>query len=277
MKGEFLPVWPEMWRRVWKPLSDHPKAPDDLFVELFRELETVFVDRLDAATELAAIVDDVDQSRAAFRGTKSAQIKGEVALVAFLTEAFDIIEDFGGDALANRYFNLVDAFIGRYSVRYDLRRSFQLNPTLPGMFARLVNDLKSAASADPALSGLLRDYEEAFGDLGHGATEGRMATCFNKQFNLLEALAALHPEAKQKTLGKICDELDVWPHATVREAAKKVYGFRAFPGVGHGAGSGALRPIEMKDLVALSVMLTAFVPYVSDKFNADVIYAAGEA
>jgi hypothetical protein len=277
MKGEFLPVWSEMWRRVWKPLSDHALAPDDLFVELFREIETVFVVRLDAATELAAIVDDVNQSRAAFRDTKKSQIKGEIALIGFLAEAFKIIEDFGGDTLANRYFNLVDAFIARYSLRYDLRRSFQLNPTLPGLFARLVNDLKSTASADPALQGLLQDYEEAFRDLGYGATEGRMKTCFIKQFNLLEALAAQHPAATQTTLGQICGELDVWPHATVREAAKKVYGFRAYPGLGHGAGGGALRPIEMKDLVAVSVMLTAFVPYVSDKFNADVIYAAGEA
>lgn len=201
----------------------------------------------------------------------------ERQIVKSLGAAFEAIEDFGGGNLANSFYQLVEEFLEKYSLRYDLRRPFQLNPTLPGLFARLINDLKSVASSDPALQVLLQDYEEAFHDLGFGATEGRMKTCFSKQFNLLEALAAQHPNATQDTLGKICAELDVWPHATVREAARKVYGFRSYPGVGHGAGGGALRPIEMKDLVAVSVMLTAFVPYVSDKFNADVIYQAGEA
>lgn len=277
MKGEFLPVWPDMWRHVWKPLSDHPKAPEDLFVELFRELETIYKCRMDAATELAAIVDDKDQSRVAFRDTKAHQLTGEISLVGFLTEAFEIVEDFGGDALANRYFLLVEKFIERFSIRYDLRRPFQLTPTLPGLFARLIVQLRNTAAEDAALQVLLNEYEEAFRDLGFGQTEGRIKTCFTKQFNLLEAIAAKHPAATQNTLGQICHELDVWPHATVREAAKKIYGFRAYPGIGHGAGGGAMRPIEMKDLVSLSVQMTALLPYLSDQLDANEIYKAGAA
>lgn len=275
MKGEFLPVWQEMWRNVWKPLSEHPEAPKDLFVELFREVETAYKVRLDAATELAEIVDDTEQSKAAFRNTKSVHLRGEIALVRFLSSAFEIAQDFGGDALSNRYYLLIQRFIDRYSLRYDLRRSFQLNPTLPGMFARLVSDLKSTAAKDAELNTLLHEYEEAFRDLGFGQTEGRMKTCFAKQFNLLEAMAAKHPHATQDTLGKICHELDVWPHATVREAAKKIYGFRSYPGIGHGAGSGALRPIEMRDLISLSVQMIALLPYLTDQLNADEIYRAG--
>ncbi|SEO00758.1 hypothetical protein SAMN05216227_10392 [Pseudorhodobacter antarcticus] len=275
MQGEFLPVWREMWRNVWKPLSEHPTAPDDLFVELFREVETIYKDRLDAATTLAEIVDDTEQSKAAFRNTKADQLKGEIAFVRFLTSAFEIVQDFGGDALSNRYYRLIQKFIDRYNLRYDLRRSFQLNPTLPGMFARLVSDLKLAAAKDAGLKTLLHEYEEAFRDLGFGQTEGRIKTCFAKQFNLLEAVAAKHPQATQDTLGKICNELNVWPHATVREAAKKIYGFRSYPGIGHGAGDGALRPIEMRDLISLSVQMTALLPYISDQLNADEIYWAG--
>ncbi len=46
--------------------------------------------------------------------------------------------EFAGDELSNRYFNLLTAFIEKFSLRYDLRRPCTLCPTLPGVFASLV-------------------------------------------------------------------------------------------------------------------------------------------
>src|SRR3954451_11242897 len=104
MRGELIGVWPEMWRHVWRKLADHKNAPEDVFCELYRDLEPAFVQRLDAATTLAAIVDDALQSRTAFRRTKPEALKGELALIAFLERIHRTLSDIGGDPLTNRYF-----------------------------------------------------------------------------------------------------------------------------------------------------------------------------
>ena len=46
-----------------------------------------------------------------------------------------------------------------------------------------------------------------------------------------------------------------------------------YPGIRHaGTPSNALRTIEMRDMVALSILLAGFTPYLTDQFNADAVY-----
>lgn len=271
MRGELLPIWPDMFREVWSALGK--KAPEDLYCELYREWDQAREKKLDV-TLLADIIDDPAQSKKAFRNVKATELGGEQKLIAFLERAFHVCQDMGKDALSNKYFSLVEAFLAKFSVRYDLRRPFSLHPTLPGVFARMVAQLKSASLSDTELHSLMADYEEAIRDLGQGVTPGRIKTCFIKQFNLLETLASKTPGVTTNTLGQMLGELHMWPHATVREAAKKLYGFRAYPGLGHGAqGGGALREIECRDLVALSVLMTALTPYLTDRINPDAIFS----
>ena len=54
----------------------------------------------------------------------------------------------GGDELTNRYFNLLSGFIDKFSLRYDLRPPCVLCPTLPGLFASLVRDLRTITSQE---------------------------------------------------------------------------------------------------------------------------------
>ena len=42
----------------------------------------------------------------------------------------------------------------------EQRRPFSLHPTLPGVFARLMRDLRQITSQDAALSALMHDFEE---------------------------------------------------------------------------------------------------------------------
>ena len=55
---------------------------------------------------------------------------------------------------------------------------------------------------------------------------------------------------------------------------KNLYGFASdYPGIRHGGTpANALRAIEMRDLIAMSILLAGFTPYLSDQFNADVVY-----
>ncbi len=94
--------------------------------------------------------------------------------------------------------------------------------------------------------------------------------------NLLEAIGGRCPGVAPgtNTLGRICDEVGTWPHNKVKEAMKNLYGFSCdYPGIRHGGTPAhSLRPIEMRDLVAVSVLLAGFTPYLTDLINSDNIY-----
>lgn len=145
MRGEFIGVWSETWREIWVPLIDHDGVPEDIFCELYRELARALKDK-PSVEALADIIDNTVQSREAFEKTVANDFAGERALVTFLEAAHSALDELAGDELSNRYFNLLTGFIDKFSLRYDLRRPCTLCPTLPGVFASLVRDLRVLAS-----------------------------------------------------------------------------------------------------------------------------------
>jgi len=279
MRGEFIGVWSETRREIWLPLIDQPLepndegVPEDIFCELYRELANA-LKTPQSVEVLADIIDNPLQSREAFEGISAEDIAGEHALIAFLESTHEALEELGGDELANRYFNLLAAFIDKFSLRYDLRRPCVLCPTLPGVFASLIRDLRALTSQDPHLDQLMKEHEDAVRDLRFGCTDGRIKTCIGKQFMLLEAIGAFDPGVTKNTLGDMCDQVTSWPHATIKESLKKLYGFASdYPGVRHGSrAKGVLRAIEMRDLVAMSILLAGFTPYLEHRLSAEAIY-----
>lgn len=275
MRGEIIGVWSEMWRQVWRKLADHRDAPEDLFCEFYRELNKSFVVKLDPATSLAAIVDDKDKARIAFRDTKAKALTGELAAVEFLERAHTVIEDFGSEALTNKYFLLIRDFLDKYSLRYDLRRPFSLHPTLPGVFARLMRDLRHVTSQDAALNGLMQDFEECVRQLKGHHTPLKVKQCIAAQFNLLEALLRQHPNTNGNTFGAMCNETGNWPHEAVKESAQRIYRFASdYPGIRHGGTpANQLREIDMRDMVAMTVVLAGFTPYFTDLIDSNRVYS----
>ena len=232
MRGEVIGVWSETWREIWSKLAKHPDAPDDLFCELYRELAAAF-ETPPNVTALADIVAEPTQVRKAFRTTKASKFGGEVALLGFFERAHGVVDDLGGDPLANRYFGLVEDFLEKFSLRYDLRRPCGLTPTLPGVFARLIRDLKEATSRDADLHPFMVEFEDAIRDLRADQSAGRTKTCIQKQVNLLEAIGQRCPGVTSNTLGAICDEVGTWPHNRLKDATKKLYGFASdYLGIG---------------------------------------------
>lgn len=275
MRGELIGVWSEMWRQVWRKLADHRDAPEDLFCELYRELNKSFVVRLDPATSLAAIVDDKDKARISFRDTEATALNGEPAAIEFLERAHTVIEDFGSEALTNKYFLLIRDFLDKYSLRYDLRRPFSLHPTLPGVFARLMRDLRHVTSQDAALAALMHDFEECVRDLKGDQSPRKVKQCIAAQFNLLEALLRQHPNTHGNTFGAMCNETGNWPHEAVKESAQRIYRFASdYPGIRHG-GTPAhqLREIDMRDMVSMTIVLAGFTPYFTDLLDSNHVYS----
>jgi hypothetical protein len=285
MCGEFIGVWSETWREIWLPLIDQPlreddALPEDVFCELYRELAKALKVR-PSVEDLADIIDNPAKARVAFENTTAGDIVGEQALVGFFESVHGSLEEFenpGHDELTNRYFNLLAALIEKFSLRYDLRRPCVLCPTLPGVFASLIRDLRMLTRQDPNLDQVMKEYEDAVRDLRFGCTDGRIKTCIGKHFMLLEAIGALEPGVTKNTLGDICEQVTSWPHATIKEALKKLYGFASdYPGIRHGSRpKGILRPIDMRDLVAMSILLTGFTPYLERRLSANAIYGGTE-
>jgi hypothetical protein len=271
MGGEFIKVWSESWKAIWLPLAESDDAPADLFCELYRELAAAFATPLSAQV-LADVIDDMLQSRQSFEQSKSAQFASEKALVRFFETSHGVLDDLKDDELANRYFGLLSDFIEKYSLGYSLRRPCALSPTLPCMFADLASSLKRLTSTDEHLAALHHAHEEAIRDLRYGATEERIKTCISRQFMLMEAIASRADAVTAQTLGDMCNQLVSWPHVTIKESLKRLYGFSSdYPGIRHaGNSAGQLRAIETKDLAALSILLMGYMPYLTNALETNL-------
>jgi hypothetical protein len=220
------------------------------------------------------VINDPVTSRQSFEAVQPNDLAGERALVAFLEAAHSALDELSGDELSNRYFNLLAGFINKFSLRYDLRRPCTLCPTLPGIFASLLRSVDELASADGNIAKRVKDVQEAVQDLRLGQTEGRIANCVAKQVMLLEAIGATAAGVTGTELAAICGQVRQWPHPAMRASLLNLYGFASdFPGLRHGTPStGMLRDIDMRDLVALSILLAGFTPYLSDQLDADIVY-----
>lgn len=273
MRGEFIGVWSETWREIWLPLIDHEDVPEDIFCELYRALAPTLKNQ-PSVEALADIIDNPVQSREAFENTGANDFAGERALVTFLEAGHSALDELAGDQLSNRYFNLLAGLIDKFSLRYDLRRPCTLCPTLPGVFASLVRDLRVLTSQDAHLDTLMKDFENAVRDLRHDCSEGRIKTSIQKQVNLLEAIGRTVPGVTGTTLGVICNQVGTWPHEKLKEAMKDLYSFASdYPGIRHGGTpANALRAVDMRDMVAMSILLAGFTPYLSSAINADNVY-----
>ena len=273
MRGEFIGVWSETWREIWEPLASQEGAPDDIFCEIYRELSTALKEK-PKPEALADVIDDPSQSREALQAIRAEQLAGERALMEFFESTHSNLDDLAGDALSNAYFNSLAAFIDKFSLRYDLRRPCTLCPTLTGVFASLVRDLSNLGKINPNVDKRMKDFEEAVRDLRYGQTEGRIANCVAKQVMLLEAIGSTAPGVTGTELAGICKQLNTWPHVAIKNSLLGLYGFASdFPGFRHGTESkGMLRDIEMRDMIAVCILLAGFTPYLTDELNAEILY-----
>ena len=154
---------------------------------------------------MADIIDSPAKSREQFERIAANTIAGERALVGSFEAVHGTREEFenpGDDSLTNRYFNLLAAFIKKFSLRYDLRRPCILCPTPPGVSASLMRDLRALTASDPHLDALMKDFENAVRDLRHDCSDGRIKTCIHKQVNLVEAIGRSFLGSPEPLLGR---------------------------------------------------------------------------
>jgi hypothetical protein len=137
---------------------------------------------------------------------------------------------------------------------------------------RRIQDLGHMAV--PHFSARLTADENAVRDLRHDCSDGRIKTCIVKQINLIEAMAKKGPGVTEQELSGMCNQIALWPHGAIKASLKSLYGFACdYPGIRHGGNpKGALRAIDMRDMVAVSILLAGFTPYLSNALDADIVY-----
>jgi hypothetical protein len=273
MNGELIHVWGATWEEIWGPLSESENCPNDIFCELYRELITIFIKK-PTIENLADIIDNPDQARFEFQFSGAKLFLGERSLVRFFENAYDVIDDFGVDELTSKYIELLGDFLGKFSIRYNLQNPCKLCPSMAGIFSNLFLNLQNQTYQDAHLNEIMRDFEASIRDIREDKSAGRIKTCIQKQINLIEALGRKCPGVKETTLGKICDQVNTWPHEKLKFAIKNLYAFACdYPGIRHGGTpESALRQVDMRDLIAMSILLTGFTPYLSSTLDAEIIY-----
>ena len=310
MRGGFLAVWDRSWKEIWVPvqalskkqgeqtlselLSTHNfpkgyKQHNDLYIELFREVVKAFTtnrqmrldflderrpEKYDDEEKAVDIANDPDQARDYFQNIPATYFQSELSLVSFFENVYEVFEDFD-DLLAERYHILLNAFIGKYNLRYELVKPCRLYPTLPGIFSSLLGELSTLTAKDDHLHSLILDFNSALRDFKPDQTDSRIRNCIHKLINFIEALSLNHPNAKESpTLGKACGKLKTWPHITVQRSLSSLYGFSSdYPGIRHGGKATAKqRDLEMRDLIALSIILAGYTPYLAEDMDFQSIY-----
>jgi hypothetical protein len=309
MRADLLGVWNETWDLVWKHIQvefeDIPtdiatalrgfglpedfEPVDDLYSSLYVEAYRSFTAELRGegtesvehdgqyslvgAIDIGAISNDFPRAEAEFAAIKADFFESEHKLVQFCENAYDVIGEFN-QRLALRYRALLALFIEKFSLRYEIRDPCQLCPTLPGLFASLVRRLKISCQADAHLNELMNDFEESLMDLRATSAGRNIKTCMAKQINLLEAIATRHPDTSRNTIGAICGDLNTWPHDSLCDSMKNLYKFTCdYPGIRHGGDpANAIRAIDMRDLLCVSIMLVGFAPYLSNEIDATLVY-----
>lgn len=280
MQGEFLNVWTETKREIWDELASIEGAPNDLYCELFRSMGAALKrpsEPLALATWQANFEEalgDAELSKEAFYGISTAHIAGEKALCTFFEDTYEALDDLNGDGLAGPYIEILKKFIAKYSLRYQVLAPCIIAPTLNGIFSSLVIDLAKYAEADAHLSELLTAFQKSIQDLHAGASEERIKTCIQRQMNLLEGIAKKSPNVTKGDLSGMCTQISSWPHNQIRNSIANLYTFACdYPGIRHaGRHESKLRDIDIRDLIALSVVLTGFVPYLTDEIDATNVF-----
>lgn len=308
MSGQLIRVWSETWAEIWVKLQRASFAPEDLYIELIRQVIPVprkpsppEIPPIEAFNQAGELVDP--QALQAFESYKSemeffshARRQHEEALsgqnfveyfkeslmrvvveldaVKCIERAYDALNAFDeSEKLKAKYRDLVINFIHKYNIRYHIRGECSLRPTISGLFETMLSEVRRASIADEHVMELFQEFEDAFCDLRIERTPVRFKTCLQKQYNLLEALGASCPGVDAETLGAMCDQID-WPHVTLKDVGKKLYGFgSSYPGLRHGGRKKSqLRALTMRDFVSVSLMLAAFTPYVASGLDAERCY-----
>ncbi len=267
MIGSLRSHWIYTTQEIWEPLASLEQAPQDLFSDLYNEVE----DHLGVHTSQALfeeIRNDPVIARVKFLAIKGTDFASEMEIAEFLEEAYEAIEDYGISGYREKFKLLLRTFLSKYNLRYRLDDPFELRFLLTGSFANLYNDLRRINGGNEHLLKLWSDFEEAFDDCSRESTEWKLKTCVSNASKYAEGLATI-TSGQNGSLGDIVRLINEWPHPAIRESLRNLYGFCSnYPGIRHsGNPASAIRNLDSRDSILVSVLFLAFSGYLTTQLN----------
>lgn len=293
MRGGLALTWKLSWQEVWLVIQAEPEEEesalweilegyelpedfephDDLFAALYQEAVKALKEEVRAKIGFDGIAVDNDTAVILFQGIECAEFDSEMSIVQFYEDAYDTVSDYDG-LLAQRFLLLLRGFVSKYNLRYEIDENGRVTPTIPGLFASLFDELSSIAESDDDIRELLLELNHAYRDLKADKSESRIKAYIHRLTNLVESIAIRNPATTKTTLGALCKELGAWPHASIQLSFSNLYGFTSnFPGIRHaGNPSSRLRILDMRDMVALTIIFAGYTPYLSDRIDCESLY-----
>lgn len=203
----------------------------------------------------------------------------EKHIIHFLEELYGLISDYG-KGLAVSYCALLDRFIEKYSLSYEIRHPpFEIRPLISAEFTRMYDALrKEEGRVNGDLLILLGDFEHCYSQYSRTKKPEDLRNSLIKAFSYLEGLLGEKFDQRGKgfaELAKACG--DIFPHkgslpqslencteGNLSKGLSKVYGFPSdYPHLRHpGNPKSKVRDLEHQDCVALSMMALLWAGYV---------------
>lgn len=264
MIGNIRERWEYTWEDIWEPLGNLPQTPRDFYIQLYR-ICVDFLRHRPNNQELAEIVNSPELALTAFQTIQGRQFRDEMTAVQFLERTYTLLVDFNSRILLRRYIEYATKFMVKYNLRYEVVAPFALRVRLPALYGDIYEQLRQVNAMNPHLVGLMNDFETAFSDFVRTRAQRDLTVSLMRASNYAEGIALVALNRQHGTLGRMCDQLAVWPHPAMREAVKSLYEFCCdYPGIRHGgAGNNPnrLRALEVKDTIIVSALFFAASGY----------------
>ena len=214
-------------------------------------------------------------AEALLAGLSETDFDSESAAHEAISGTYSVLGEVASDDLANRYLDLLKAFVDRYSLRYYVDERARLWISFSGLATALFGKLRLAAECHPHLVQELSAFEQALAECLAEPAETRIKTSIQKQVNVLEAFGAQHHLVSGETLGRMIEEVGSWPHESLANAAKQLYKFASdYPGIRHaGTYNSATRALDMRDLASVTLLLVGLVLYLADGVESQISIA----
>lgn len=268
MSGALRQAWSYLEVDLWEPLAGYANsratAPSSLFGDLYNAA-VEYLSPPPTPMSLGEASSDPDRARELFLELRGGDFVSESAIVMYLEQVHRLIEEYEIPGYSARFVRLMTLVQEKYNLRYRVEDPFELRFLLPGSFVNLYDELHKRHAADPHLSNLLAEFEQAFDGYVRNDSVVNLKTCIAKASQYVEGVVGV-ASGTAGSLGSMCDHLQLWPHNTIRESLKKIYGFCSdYPGIRHaGNPQAAHRTLETRDLTLASLLLLSFSGYISD-------------
>jgi hypothetical protein len=278
VSGALRQVWSYLESDLWEPLAEYANSRETAPISLFGDLYNATAEYVSPPPTLMSLEEassDPDRARELFLELRGGDFISESAIVRYLEQVHKLVEEYEIPGYSARFVRLMTVVQEKYNLRYRVEDPFELRFLLPGSFVNLYDELHRHHAADPHLSGLLAEFEQAFdGYLRHDSIVN-LKTCIAKASQYVEGVVGA-ANGTTGSLGRMCDQLQVWPHDTIRESLKKIYGFCSdYPGIRHaGNPQAAHRALEARDLTLASLLLLSFSGYVSAEVDERAVLGA---